>query len=794
MRTRDGMNGHHVGLLGADGRPIERAAEAAPVGGPRPSVKSFIGGQSGFSRALAAVDAPARVRAQDPFSNHAWVFAAAIMTAVTAGQAPLAVMHETEATLSKRRTFAKSKMWVPPAGAARTAYQRHLAVAIEKRITSKAAERDFEHPISLLLERPNPMCDGGQLLALTFIWLSIRGEVFWVLTDDDGNEVAPGQTPTRIWPVGPDAFEPVLSKGRSGELVGWKYSPPSWMPNATGGSGQKVEIDLAAVIQFKFPNPGDPIRGLSRIAAAAHGIRLDMMIAGHQSKLMANNGIPRVALLNEERIDPKDEAEFLAQWRRTYGGEFGDSVAMLSGGFDIKNIALSPVDMALLDLAKWDRETILAVMGAPPSKLGVTEFTNYATALSQDLTFWANTIIPMIRIIERALDGSLMLAETDDSFIMFDLTGVDALRAGLIDKLSAVEKLTSDKIHMPPGDAFAMVGLEAPDYIGRDTALINGVVAGTVEDLFEAQPLLADPVEPKPTQPDNEDPSSETMPKSKTVLAAARSILVYTGPRAKARAGKRWKDFLRLEIAEEKAMTAAYRKWVAAERKATLERFDAVAGKQLRRLLAAHVKDGKIDLTAVLPDPDDSGNKLKAKTRPVRTSAMQETYEFTLDDIGIPTFEIDDPKLQKFFDLRERKFVDKTPKTIIGNLRSSLTEGFQKSETVAQLRSRVAQVYDVAASSSKAATVARTETANFMNGVRDEMFALQGFEEEDWVTAGDENVRDSHVIYGSAGAQKRGFNYLTLSGGGSGQLRYPGDLEAPAAEVVNCRCLKVPVG
>ncbi len=791
-------------ILDAHGRPFTTEAARA-AGGPRASVKSLGGGNANaYAQALASLDAPARARARDPFSNHAWVFAAAIMTAITAGQAPLQVMRETDATTTARRAFAKRSFWSPPTGSARRSFQRHMALPIEKRIVAKAAEPDFEHPLYDVLMRPNPMCDGGQLLALTYIWMAVRGEAFWLLTDDDGTEITPGEIPTRIWPISPDAFEAVLSRGRTGELVGWRYTPPTWMPNATGG-GQKITVDLASVVQFKFPNPGDPTRGLSRISAAAHGIRLDMMIAGHQTKLLANNGIPRIALLSEEAIDPKDETEFMAQWKRTYGGEYGDAVAMLSGGFDIKEIALSPVDMALLDLAKWDRDTILAVMGVPPSKLGVTEFTNYATAMSQDFTFWSNTIVPVMRIIERALDGSLMFSETDSVFLMFDLTGIDALRAGLIEKLGAVEKLTSDKIHMPPGDAFSMVGIEAPEYIGRDTALINGVVAGTVKDLLENPPLATDPAAPvaavadpaKPTEKPNteEPPAAEPTPTGKTsTLESARRILVYTGPNAKARAGKRWKGFVRLQAAHERAMIAAYRKWVAAERKATLERFDAVAGKQLMHLLAAHLKDSSIDLTAVLPDPDESGNKLKNVSRPVRTSALHETYDFTLDDIGIPTFEVDDPKLHKFFDLREKKFVSTTPNTIITNLRNSLTEGFKTSETVQQLRSRVAQVYDVSASSAKALTVARTETANFMNGVRDQMFDLQGFEEEDWVTAGDENVRESHVTYGAAGAQKRGFNYMTLTGGGPGQLRYPGDLEAPAAEVVNCRCMKVPVG
>ena len=80
-----------------------------------------------------------------------------------------------------------------------------------------------------------------------------------------------------------------------------------------------------------------------------------------------------------------------------------------------------------------------------------------------------------------------------------------------------------------------------------------------------------------------------------------------------------------------------------------------------------------------------------------------------------------------------------------------------------------------------------------MSNVRHEMFALQGFEKLEWVTAGDEHVRPDHEEFGAAGAKKLGFDYMTLVEGGSGSLKMPGDPEAPANQVVNCRCIQIPV-
>ncbi len=90
-------------------------------------------------------------------------------------------------------------------------------------------------------------------------------------------------------------------------------------------------------------------------------------------------------------------------------------------------------------------------------------------------------------------------------------------------------------------------------------------------------------------------------------------------------------------------------------------------------------------------------------------------------------------------------------------------------------------------------SIATTETNGAINSVQDYL-ALQLAELQTWVTAEDDRVRPTHVIYGDAGAKPVGFDWSQLVGGGY-TLRYPCD---PAchepAEIVNCRCFTVPAG
>ena len=200
-----------------------------------------------------------------------------------------------------------------------------------------------------------------------------------------------------------------------------------------------------------------------------------------------------------------------------------------------------------------------------------------------------------------------------------------------------------------------------------------------------------------------------------------------------------------------------------------------------------------LDMTAVLPDLDELIRALRMKSRPIMAAGMEAVWDFTEAEIGVPTFSIDDDVFVRRFDAYEARLVEKTPEALAKNVRRALEEGIGNGETVAEIRLRLAQVFNTAASSSKTLLVARTSTGGFMNATRDGMFREAGFKTGEWVSAGDENTRVDHLIFGDAGEQKLGFNYQTIAEESTdGTLEYPGDLRAPFGTIANCRCMWAP--
>lgn len=788
------MNGHTNGraeslcLLDHRGLPIEPKGQE-----PKLDAKSVFGMVNSYVQALYTTRLPAKFRAADPFSNSVWVFVAAMTSARAIGQAPFMVFRETEDTVRTRREReqALGRTWLAaPSGKARRAHLRYITKRTQERVHLRGIEPDLNHPLQALFEEPNPYQSGLQLFKYTLLWFHVRGEVFWVKTDAQGMPGSKsGNPPERLWPIGPDCFEPILSNGTVGELVGWKFTPPKWMPGFK--ANMRVGLDLEDVIQFKDPNPRDPLRGMSRLTAIAQGIETDLLSRSYEQNLLANQSVPKGVLTHDGDLPKEKRDEFLRQWREEFEGpDNAGRTALLANGFKYDALGLSPVDLNFLEARRMSREEILAVMSTPPSIVGLTDVTNYATGLAQKKEYWEGHVVPSMREIECEIDKGLFADEGDNVFGMFDLRNVDALRAGVEHKINIADKMCGQNLHVSPRVAFEVVDLEVPDYDGDDQALV-GALATPFDELGNTGDI-GEPAPPAEDDP-NADPAAEDpAPKpSDEKPAAAASLRMRGRAWTKATKASRWRAFVKLEAKFESRGRTAYKTWIAAQRAQTLKSFDLATDK---KSAGAVLREQTIDLTAVLPKLKAIQDSLKAGVRPTYARALEGIYKFTVEELGTPVFEIDDEQIMSWFDLRERKMLAESPARLLRNLRSTLVEGIGQSETIAQLRHRIASVFDVSASSSKTLTWARTEVGGLMNGTRNVMFELQGVQEVNWVNAGDEAVRADHLSFGEAGTKPFGFNWLEVIDRGDGVLSYPGDVRGPVDQIVNCRCLQVVVG
>ena len=704
-------------------------------------------------------------RAQTPFANHIWVYAAAMIRAVNMAQAPLLVFRETDASAAGR---------TPRAGTRRRAVERHLTrQANPDRFFGRAfknLEPALDHPLYDLLKSPSHVLTQATLMQITSLFLSVRGEAFWLGLMEDGRPPQPGEQPDELWPVPPTLLEAVMDNGRH---IGWAFNVPKNIPTAAA-EGAKIPIRLHEIVQFKYPNPINPIRGLSPLAACSMQIFQDLTADAHNTAVMNNGADPGGILTYEGEMSDEEEEAFLKKWNERHSGpQNARNADILRGSWKYMQTALTPQDMEYQEQKRWNREAIFASMRVPKATLGITEDLNYATQVGQDFNLWDKSLLPDVRLVEDTIDMSLMFGETDNFVVAFDLTGVEALRAGQADKIENALSLMDQKPHMPPDVAFNLVGIPVPEYVGSDTALVPLNIA-PVKDVIELgiAPEPAPEPEPEPEEPEEGEPEEEDAP-----------IAQGKPPRGRRRNALLWANFIRVQSREEAIARRAWRQFVRDERSRALALFDEVTGfKQL-------ASPG-----AVLLPLGESISRLQAKMRGPHESALQSTLTLMDGELGgIAVYELDDPRFATVFAKRAEKLVG--PPTVINSrLQESLGEGLLQGETLAQLRSRVSGVYNNELSAGRSLTVARTESSGFMSHARQVIFEEEGYKELVWVDAGDEAVRDTHVFFGSLGPRPANHDYLSepgYDGDGEGTLRFPGDPDASGDETINCRCVMV---
>lgn len=789
-------------ILDHNGRPFDIEKTSRNKVGA--SEKTYGGGSfiNTYLGALESIRVDASVRSRRPYENHAWVFAAASAIAMTASQSPITIFRETREELEKRRLMAKERneIFNRNYGRKRRVLQRHrLTYGLEVRDQAirKSLEPFESHRLQQLFDDPNEFQDGQHFTQITLLHLALNGEAFWVYTNEAGELISYNDTPDRMYVIAPGCMEPMFSGGPNrGSLIGWWLQPPYYMEKSTEGY-MKYFLELDMVTQFKMPNPYDPVRGMSPITAAALSIQSDMLARSANHNLLENGGVPRGVVSYEGHMDKDTRRELEDKWKEKFEetSRRGSRTAFLPNGMKYSAVGLSNQDIQFLEGLKWGREEILAVLNVPPSVLGSTEFTNYATQLGQDKNFYDKGILPRTNIIERGVDNTLLYSDPDDVTAIFDTTGVEALRSGQMDKVSIAERLVAEGLHVPPNVAYEAVGLEISNYPVDDVCFISlgkTTPEKTIEELDKEpepvppalQPFMGDeqeqevPEEETEGDDDLEESDQPAMDESEAEERFTSRTGVFFVPKSPSR-NKLSQAFIKLESAFEADFIKRYRSWIKGERANTL------------KLLNDLVKNLEISLPQIF-DTAKAKNSLRSAVRSSYPAITEGAYELTSQELGVATFEIDDTSIIEEWSKREAIFTESHSQTLAKNLGLQLQEGIQSGETIGQIRLRIASVFDISASSAKADTIARTEVSSLMNGVRDKMFDLNGITVEDWVDAEDERVRTSHRIFGEAGPKNRGFNYLTLVGD-SGILEYPGDSRAPAHQVIRCRCIKIAV-
>lgn len=220
------------------------------------------------------------------------------------------------------------------------------------------------------------------LFEMSQLYLELTGEAYWVVDRDPRSSI-----PLGVWPVRPDRMDPVPDPDTF--LKGWVYTSPD--------GREKVPLDVADVIQVKYPNPMDPYRGLGPAQAVLVDIEAARYSAEWNRNYFLNSAEPGGVILVDHKMDDDEWNDLTNRWRESHRGvSRAHRVAVLENGATWMANAHSMRDMDFGNLRNVSRDLIREAWGIHKIMLGNSDDVNRANAQTGEEIFANWTISPRL--------------------------------------------------------------------------------------------------------------------------------------------------------------------------------------------------------------------------------------------------------------------------------------------------------------------------------------------------------------------------------------------------------------
>ncbi len=282
--------------------------------------------------------------------------------------------------------------------------------------------------------------------------------------------------------------------------------------------GVKQTYKPEQIVYFRLFNPDDDLGpGVAPLQAAQRPAGLGYNLNEWAGKFFAQGAIPAVILSTDQALPEGEPQRIRNLWDHFVGGvKNAFKTMVLHRGLKAQIIGAPVKDLAMPGLTTIVRQEIAVAFGVPESMVG-DPASNYATARTNRLSFWQETIIPETRILERAINTQLF--GPMGLKLEFEFGQIEAIQQDEAEKAESVVKLFDAKI---------MTLEEAREQMGLREL--------TPAELEALKPRPA-PVTPAPEQqpPEQQQPEPPPAPlASEKTLSALRKWRTKARKRGKA--------------------------------------------------------------------------------------------------------------------------------------------------------------------------------------------------------------------------------------------------------------------
>jgi HK97 family phage portal protein len=171
----------------------------------------------------------------------------------------------------------------------------------------------------------------------------------------------------------------VLPMARTADGLPYNFRViPQWLMNVEMSGGRRVynlgKLDVTDdVLHIRYKSTTDGARGVGPLESGKTRLVAAGVLARYATEIAQGGGIPKYVLEVEQQLTKAQADEVLDQWWASRMQNLGEpwKPAVLSGGVKANPLQLSPQEMALMDLAKYNEARISNLLGVHPFLLGL---------------------------------------------------------------------------------------------------------------------------------------------------------------------------------------------------------------------------------------------------------------------------------------------------------------------------------------------------------------------------------------------------------------------------------------
>ena len=601
---------------------------------------------------------------------------------------------------------------------------------------------DFVLPGGFDLQNPHPEISLNELIYKSAVYFFYRGE-FMVYIDLEKFMT--------LEPVNPK----LMIKQPDGN---WRWDNTKAIPKE-----QLIYAPLFNPDANYLKGAYDTDRGISPVDVVKSELMNDIGARDYATKFFQNFAQLGGTLYDEEgRATMDDMTKVVDEFNRYHASKSNAHKTVgLPKGIKYESMAQTMVEMQFLESRKDIRDKILSVLGIHKALFGITDQVNRSVAEEATRQLWEFNLKPKAIRIQEKINQSLFRKYFPAYRCYFDFSGIEALKENkeaILLQAKGYRDLgyTLNEIN----DYFDLGMDEITDPVGNMRFVPNSLIP--VDDLL----IEVDPLPPAKNKIDN-------------LLDKAVDILEieYKTTSIDKRVSSYVNRFNVLERKTEKQFTGKISKYLSVQ----LNKVMAVVN--ARKSVSGSI-DKDIDLNTLLADIQNTINndkeRLATTTKPVYVDAW-----LSADALAISVVASDKaPNVDMAIIDSMTNKIKTINNTIYRKLRDQMKESLDAGESLDQMATRIKDVYKF--TSSKARTIARTESGTVLNRSTDKRYTEEGVQKKRWLSAGDGLVRETHMANDSAGVVPYDYVY-------SGGMRYPHDPAGNAADVINCRCCLIPI-